>query len=426
MALNTKEEISAVSATSGTIAMKVLIVTDSIPFPPLNGKELPIARLFEKISNLHTVDLLILSTAKQPDTSKQQNIPGKINFIGYMPVKKTPFNKRLLNSVLTLKHSISPYNFSQDEIKKVIGSRQYDYVWLSPISYYSFITFCTGSHNRFFKKVAIGLNDSKTYQYRDSVNELLYSRVFKIKYLTDWLRSFLLEKEEKRFLSLADMVHVQTQHEYNNIKKIIPASSKIKIVVAANGIKEELFACNYNGIDSNIILYMTHLSGDRLPESEWFIKKVWEIIKKSLPQAKLLITGAPPKQPIAYIDEDESIIVNGYAEDMIKLFNSARLVVVPTFHGTGLINRILDALTAGVPVVSTPQATATFTEIKIGEEILAAGTPILFAKEVTDLYNNRRLRLTIANNGKQFAKHFATWQQSANTIQNEMAGLLKP
>jgi glycosyltransferase involved in cell wall biosynthesis len=404
--------------------MKVLIVTNTLPFPPLNGKELPIARLFEKISINNKVDLLVLEE-KKTGMAKPVKLPSTINFIGYLPVKKISLIRKLFTSILTLKHSISPYNYSLVKIKNVIGDKDYDYIWVSPVTYYSFINFCITHKIRFFKKIVIGLNDAKTYQYRDSINEFLHSKVFKLRYITVWLRSFLLQKEEKRFLALADIVHVQTQSECQKVKKIIPAPSKIKVVVAANGIKEELFACNYNGIDSNFILYMTHLFGDRKKESEWFIKKVWKIIKESLPHAKLLLVGTPPKQPIEYIKDDKNIIVHGYAEDMISLFNSVRLAVVPTFHGTGLINRILDALTAGVPVVSTPQAIATFTGIKVGKEILAGNNVKSFAQEVINLYNKRQFRLTVAENGKQFARQCATWQQSANIIQNEMAGLLQ-
>jgi glycosyltransferase involved in cell wall biosynthesis len=246
-----------------------------------------------------------------------------------------------------------------------------------------------------------------------------------MRYITVWLRSFLLKREEERFLNLADLVHVQTENECRKVKKLISTSSKIKIVVAPNGIKEELFACAYNGIDSDLILYMTHLHGDRQKESEWFIKKVWIVIRQSLPNAKLLVTGTPPKAPLDYIADDMNIIVNGYAENMIALYNSVRLVVVPTFHGTGLINRIQDALTAGVPVVSTPRAISTFTGIKPGEEILAGGNVRSFADQVINLYNQRELRLRIACNGKRYARQCATWKRSAEIVQNEMNNLLK-
>jgi len=400
--------------------MKVLIATDSFPFPPLNGKELPIARLFENICTRHDVDLLILSD----DNNAKPFIPRQgINLIGCLQVKKASERKKIFTSIITLKHSISPYEYSIEKVKEVIGGRQYDFIWLSPVSYYSFIGFCKQHRLTFFGKTAFGLNDSKTYQYRDSINEFLQSGVFKLRYITVWLRSFLLKKEETRFLRLADLVHVQTNDEAEKVKKFLSPDSKTKIVAVPNGIKEELLSCTYKGIDSNLILYMTHLSGDRLKESEWFIKKVWNLIKEQLPDAKLLIVGKPPKKNVAYIN-DKSIVVNGYANDLTEVFNNVRFTVVPTFHGTGLINRILDALTAGIPVISTPQAIATFKNIKVEEQIIAAGDTASFAGRVMELYNDKFLRIKIANNGRAYALQCATWKESAAKIEKAMCEIL--
>jgi len=404
--------------------MKILIVTDTIPFPPLNGRELPIAKIFEIISGRHAVDLLVLSTGNKPFSPQLSGLPKTINYLGNLPVKRTGAKKKIISIIQTFKYPVSPYSYSLNPLKEIIGNNQYDYVWISPVSYYSFIPFCNKNNFRFFKKAALGLNDSKTYQYRDSLNELLHSKAFKPQYIKEWLLSFLIEKEEKGFLALADIVHVQTQNEYSKLLKILPASAHTKIVAAPNGVKEELFACSYNGVDSNTILYMTHLDGDRQIESEWFIKKVWQKIKEELPNAKLLIVGKPPAQPLAYIKDDTSIIVNGYAADMVSLFNNVRLAVVPTFHGTGLINRILDALTAGVPVISTPQAIATFPGLDIGKQIIAAGTVTSYATAVTTLYNNKEQRLSVAANGKKYAAGFATWQQSAEAIEKAMIDTL--
>src|SRR5215216_5682451 len=153
--------------------MKILIVTDALPFPPLNGKELPIAGLFERISKRHHTDILLLSE----NNTAAKNIsalPPTINFTGSLPVKKTAQKKRAIASLLTLKHSISSFNYSLSELRKIIGNREYDFIWISPAHYYSFISFCSQHDFRFFKKSAIGLNDCKTYQFRDSINELIY------------------------------------------------------------------------------------------------------------------------------------------------------------------------------------------------------------------------------------------------------------
>lgn|SRR6266496_168586 len=402
--------------------MDILIVTDSVPFPPYNGKELPMAGIFEHLGNTHTIHLLILNTGSSFKKEKLTNLPLTIHYIGEVPAFKKSKRKILIDALSG--YFFSSFTFSIDAIQKVVGNHKYNFIWVSPVIYYVFANYCIKKKLRFFKHIALGLNDSKTYLYRDSLNEMFCSKIFKMRYVTDWLKSFLIARAEKKYLALANVVHVQTENEKNKVQKLLSSSVVPEIVVAPNGVKEELFACSYKGIDSNKILYMTHLDGGRLQESEWFIKKIWCIIKKKIPNAKLLIVGKPPQRQISYIHMDESIIVNGYANNLQNLFDSVRLAVVPTFHGTGLINRILDAMAAGIPVVTTPQAARTFANIRHRYHLLFVQTPSAFADEVIKLYNNRNDRQNIGANGKKFAKDFPTWQQSAHEIENAMLHFL--
>jgi len=402
--------------------MRILIVTESIPFPPYNGRELPIAGIFNHLSNTHTIHLLIINTSNHSKKDKLANLPSSIHFIGEVAAIKKSKRKILIDALSG--DVLFPFTLPFDSIQKVVDNSKYDFIWVSPVSYYVIVNYCIKNNLTFFKYIALGLNDSKTYLYRDLMNEMLCSKIFKRKYVGYWIKSFLIAAEEKKYLALANIVHVQTQNESDKIQKFLSQSAPSRIVIAPNGIKEELFACSYKGIDSNKILFMTHLDGGRLEESEWFIKKVWPLIKKGIPDVKLLIVGKSPKKNIIDIHSDENIIVSGYANDLLNIFESVRLTVVPTFHGTGLINRIQDAMTAGIPVVTTPQAARTFTNIKQGYHLLSARKPLAFANEVMRLYNNRSVRQTIGANGKEFAKHFPTWQQSALKIETNMLSSL--
>jgi len=403
--------------------MKILIITESIPFPPLNGRELPVAGIFEQLSIRHTVHLLVIENNSR-NSKDLSRIPESIQFLGYLPAKKWSNKKRIIKTILSLRYLLSPFYYTEEDVRKIISHHVYDFIWISPVLYYGLIIFCRQHNLHFFKKAAIGLNDAKTWLYRDLGSEMILTCTFNKSYFSRWLLSFFLEAEEKKYLALVDLVHVQTQHEQNKLEHLMSPSSHAKIIAAANGIKEELFSCTYKGIDSDKILFMTQLDGSRAEESKWFIKKVWSIIENSLPDARLLLVGKPPKKTISFVVKKKNIIINGYAENLLEIFDSVRLAVVPTFHSTGLINRILDALTAGLPIVSTPQAIATFPDIKINEQILSAVTPVAFADAVIRLYNNKEYRETISTEARQYALKFPTWKKTAEEIENAMKKLM--
>ena len=403
--------------------MKILLVTESVPFPPLNGRELPIAGLFEQLCKRHEVDLLVLQDARKNPTGKVPAIPAAIRMLGIVNIRPWSLSQRLQYAIRTGRHALSAYHFPVQDIRKLTGNTVYDFAWISPVLMYGLATACRDQHIHLFHKLAFGINDVKTTLYRDGMNEILHTRIFNRTLFTQWMLSFLMKREEQHYFKLADLVHVQTAAEAAKAKNILPGT---RIIVAPNGIKTNLFGCTANGIGSgNRILYMTHLDGGRSGESVWFITKVWPRIAERLPGAMLLIVGRPPKQIPAFIENNRNIIINGFADDLVQLFNSVRLVVVPTFHGTGLINRIADALAAGLPVVSTPQAIATFPGLKHGVHVLSAKKAEAFADAVVRLYNDEALRRTLSQQGRIYAQQFPDWVQSAQLVEQAMLELVQ-
>lgn len=395
--------------------MNFLIIADTVPFPPLNGKELPAAKLFGELCKRYKVDLLVLSFNKTADEKRVPEIPENITLLDIIPVKRKNRKTRLMQS---LKPAAGSFNWPDAIIKQTLAGKYYHWVWIYPVTFIEFVEHAKKLKLDFYSKIAVGLNDSLTYLYRDSMNELIQSRQIKKRYITDWVKSFSIASLEKRLLKNVDLIHVQTEVEKKKLQKLLGQSTKALIVVAPNGTKEELFGCSYKGSRSNLILFMTHLDGGRVDESEWFCKKVWPLVAQKIPVAKLLIVGKPPVKQLDYIEKYQSIIINGYAENLEAIFNSVRIAVVPTFHGTGLINRILDSLTAGVPAVSTPQAVATFPGLIDGTHILSAKDPELFAAHVIALYNNENYAAQIATNGRSYAAAFPNWSQFVETFEH--------
>ncbi len=399
--------------------MTFLIIADSVPFPPLNGKELPAAKLFEQLAKKYQVHLLVLTSNKAAEQKKTDQIPQSISLTNIIQFTRKS-RKKLLTQLLNPAANTGSFNWPDEVIKETLTGKHYDWLWVYPVTYLSFIEHAKKLNINFYSKIAVGLNDSLTWLYRDSLNELIHSRIIKKRYITDWIMSFFIAPMEKKWLQDTDFIHVQTAAEKTKIEKLLRQKSKASIIVAPNGVKEELLRCNYEGSGSNLVLFMTQLDGGRVDESEWFCKKVWPLIIQKIPAAKLLIVGKPPVKQLGYIQKYPSIIVNGYAENLEDLFKTVRISVVPTFHGTGLINRILDSLTAGVPTVSTPQAIATFPGLKASEHILSSMDPAQFANHVTALYNDENYAQKIGNKGRNYAAAFQSWPQFTNTIENAL------
>lgn len=97
-----------------------------------------------------------------------------------------------------------------------------------------------------------------------------------------------------------------------------------------------------------------------------YLQQIWPLIHRILPEAQLHIYGAyPPKKAMALNNPKTGFLVKGWAEDALTVLADARVCLSPLRFGAGLKGKLLDAMQAGTPSITTD----------IGIEGMAGGLP---------------------------------------------------
>ena len=82
---------------------------------------------------------------------------------------------------------------------------------------------------------------------------------------------------------------------------------------------------------------------------------IWPLIRKQLPMVKLNIYGAYPSQKVLeYHNPKENFLVHGRAESSENVLKNAKILLAPLRFGAGLKGKILEAMSLGTPIVTTP------------------------------------------------------------------------
>ena len=117
-------------------------------------------------------------------------------------------------------------------------------------------------------------------------------------------------------------------------------------------------------------------------------KTIWPLIRKNLPEARLLIYGAYPRQKVTDLHhEKDGFIVKGRAENAHEVISKARILVAPLQFGAGLKGKLIDAMESGTPsITSTIGAEAMHGSLPWNGSI--NDDPAKFAKNATELYTN--------------------------------------
>ncbi len=135
-------------------------------------------------------------------------------------------------------------------------------------------------------------------------------------------------------------------------------------------------------------------------QSVLYLKKtIWPMIKKQLPQARVLIYGAYPTQKVSDLHNvKEGFIVEGRAENAHQVISKTKVLLAPLQFGAGLKGKLIDAMQTGTPSITT----------SIGAEGMRGelpwngfveDNPEQFANKAIELYSNESVWVNAAQNG---------------------------
>lgn len=198
---------------------------------------------------------------------------------------------------------------------------------------------------------------------------------------------------ERSAVRLATKTFVCSEIDATRIKKlggnsvVIPNSVPIPDFYPASESNNILFVGTFN--------YQPNVSG-----IEFMLDKVWPLIIKTIPEARLKICGTSPEKIRHYQCPPDGVTFLGFVPDLSIAYRDARSVVCPILSGGGTRVKIIEAAAHGRAVVSTTIG-AEGLDLSHGEEILIADTPEEFAEECIKLLLNHAASITIGSKARE-------------------------
>jgi glycosyltransferase involved in cell wall biosynthesis len=137
----------------------------------------------------------------------------------------------------------------------------------------------------------------------------------------------------------------------------------------------------------------------------YFMQEIYPLLQEALPGVKLFIVGSDaPPAIAAYGSED--VTVTGYVPDVDPIFHGCRVFIAPLRFGAGMKGKIGQALSYGLPVVTTSVG-AEGMGLENGSEALIADGAREFAEALISVYKDTALWQRLSDYGySHIARHF--------------------
>lgn len=148
---------------------------------------------------------------------------------------------------------------------------------------------------------------------------------------------------------------------------------------------------------------------------EWFLQKVWPIIKHRAPNARFEIAGRGSSDFCASINIPDGVVCVGEVESIQMFYNRQDLLVSPLFSGSGVRIKLLEAFACSKAVVTTSQG-AEGLHHSAADVYYLADTAEQFAEACTLLLSKEELRQQLGNAARTYVREQYSWDAALHNI----------
>ena len=177
--------------------------------------------------------------------------------------------------------------------------------------------------------------------------------------------------------------------------------------------------------EGTLIVYVGSMSWRPNGDAAMFLARtVLPQVRRRHPDARLRIVGRDPAPELRALNGTNGIEITGEVPDVVPHLREAAVLAVALDVGGGTRLKILEALAAGLPVVSTPVG-AEGLDLTPGEHLLVAPRSA-FADAVDRILTDRSLGAALAVRGRVAVRNAYDWWTIGNSAAEALVAAIRP
>ena len=389
----------------GNVAKRILFLTSELPYPPEQGGSLRSYHLLCYAAAHHAVTLL--SFAERPrDTEPLEQACTEVITV---PAPKRGSADRLRTLLLSRRPDMADRLASPtyaQALERLVTSQSYDYIQVQSIEMAPYgllvqewlgdsapkLVFDDFNAEYLLQRRALQADGHDPRRWPNA----LYSGL-------QWLR---LRRYERHVCQRSSAVIVVSEADAAALRRL---DERLDPIVIANGVDADRYKPLPPAPDemgSPSVLFTGKM--DFRPNVDavlWFHRHVWPQVILMHPEARFFVVGKRPHPRLEQLTYDPSVTVTGYVPDVRPYMAGADVFVVPMRMGGGTRLKLLEAMAAALPIVSTSMG-AEGIEVTHGEHLLLADEAEAYAQAICGLLGDEARRRALGQRAREHAQRW--------------------
>lgn len=382
--------------------MKIFVLLSRFPYPLQKGDKLRAYNQLKHLSKNHDIILCALNDSPiYPKAIKQLKPYCSAIEIIDIPKSAIYFNLlwKLFFSRTSLQVSYFYHKRAQKKINRLIDKHQPDHIYCQLIRVASYV-----------KDIPI----KKTLDYMDALARGMERRIERSPiYLKPFLKieTNRLKIFEHEIFDYFDNKTIISDQD----RKLIVHVRNDEIAVIPNGVDFDKFYPMDVPRKFDLIFTGNMSYPPNVMAAEYLVREIMPLVWKHNPDIKVALVGANPSNRVKVLGSSK-VTVTGFVEDINEYYSSASVFIAPMQIGTGLQNKLLEAMAIQLPCI-----TSTLANNALGatneENILIADQPEEYSEKINRLLSDRELSQRIAKNGHYFVKSIYNWEATTRKLE---------
>lgn len=387
--------------------MKILVILSRVPYPLEKGDKLRAYHQIRELNKRHQIILCCL--ADEPVHKDSEKVLSEITDKFYIfKLQKW----RILLNLFFCFFSRKPFQvmyFYQRPIHRAIGKILHgenpDHIYCQLVRT---AEYAKSEHNF-----------SKTIDYQDAFSKGMDRREQKAR----WPFREIIAMERRRLIGYENIIFEYFEHKTIisvEDRRFIYHPERNDIAVISNGIDTDFFSATHPAEKQTDLVFIGNMSyPPNIETAEYIVHYILPLLQQQKPGIKLTLAGSSPHKRVRQLANTDGVEVLGWVDDIRDAYASARVFIAPMQIGTGLQNKLLEAMAMEIPCVTSSLANRSL-RARENSEILVGDTPDEYAAHILKLLNDPSLRAELGKAGKAFVSANYSWEHSVMQLEKVM------
>ena len=383
--------------------MRILMLSPTLPWPLDMGDKIRIYHVLRELARVgHEVTLL--TQAHEPyDPDDLEPLKTYCRELLVIPIKNRPRLHAAIKSIISRK----PYRvakFESQKFKQAVAQalqKDYDILW---VHFMETLAYVPQSYTR--KKRLLVVLD------QHNADERFWETYAREGW--PWVRLFAkinlwqLRKLQTLALKRVNVIMSVSKEDADFTQTRLP-NPATQVWVVPNGVDTESFRLPDTAERKNHIIFCGAMDVlMNIDAVEWFARRIFPKVRKTVPDAEFWIVGRNPVPKVKALASLPGVRVTGQVEDVRPYYTEAKVAVAPFRYGGGTKIKVLEAMALGVPVVSTPVGCQGI-EVMSGKHLFKEENEKAFAQRTINLLQDERLRRRMAAEARRLVEERYSW-----------------